>query len=183
KPSGETPASTPARSSSRRSDEWCLRSDHAESRPTQCRLRSRICILVWLKVLLYSSLNSIIFLPDALNLMQRRVDVRFGAEQLRKRDFTERVVDDLVQLDDHRTNAAVACVHARVEDACVALAVRLGRFAFEDSYYLVQPDLGSWSCQRVTTLDAAGRLHESGLGHDPHQLPGVRGGNSLEAGK
>src|ERR1044071_8574011 len=109
-PSAETPASTPARSSSRRSDESCLRSNRAESCPTRCRLRNRICILVWLKVLLYSSLNSIIFLPHALNLVQRIVDVFLCSQQLRERDVRECVVDDLMQLDYDRANAAIAGV-------------------------------------------------------------------------
>jgi hypothetical protein len=131
------------------------------------------CLLKSSAVLISVLLNSIIFRPDALNLVQapRRRSLR--SQQLRKRDSAERVVDDLVQLDDHRANAAVAGVNARIENARVALAMRLGRFAFENAYHLVQriSDAGR---ERVAALDAARRLHQSGLAQNPHQLAGVR---------
>src|SRR5262245_51585449 len=69
------------------------------------------------------TLYSMVPLLDALNLVQSRVDICFSAQQLRQRDFGERVVDDLVQLDDHRSNTAVAGMNARVKHARVTLAM------------------------------------------------------------
>src|ERR1051326_7350539 len=65
------------------------------------------CLAKSSAVLISTFLNSIISRLDALNLVQGRVDVRFRSQQLRKRDVGERVVDDLMQLDDHRTNTAI----------------------------------------------------------------------------
>jgi hypothetical protein len=68
-------------------------------------------------------------------------------QQLRERDLSERVVDDLVHLNDHRTNAAVAGVYARIEDTRIALAVRLGGLAFENriTWFKRISDAGRWS--------------------------------------
>ena len=84
-----------------------------------------------------------------MNLVQRRVDVRLGAEQLRERDFAECVVDDLVQLDDDRANAAVAGVHTRIKHARVALAMRFRRLPFQNPDDLIEMNLRCRSRERV----------------------------------
>src|ERR1043166_5143262 len=141
------------------------------------------CLAKSSAVLISTFLNSIISRLDALNLVQGRVDVRFRSQQLRKRDVGERVVDDLMQLDDHRTNTAITRVDARVKDARVPLAARFSGFALEDANHLVQVNLGRGSHERVTAFDSPSRLHQSRLGQNPHQLAGVRGRNAFEACK
>src|SRR5688500_12140587 len=79
-----------------------------------CLLKSSAVLIV---------LNSIVSLPDALDLMQSRVDVCFRSKQLRKRDISEGVVDDLVQLNDYCSYAAVACLDTVIVHTCIALAV------------------------------------------------------------
>src|SRR5215216_5879218 len=79
------------------------------------------CLLKSSAVLI--GLNSIVSLLDALNLMQGRVYVCFRSQQLRKRDISQCVIDDLVQLNNHRSNAAVAGVDTGIEHSRVALAV------------------------------------------------------------
>jgi hypothetical protein len=49
---------------------------------------------------------------NALDLMKRRVNGRFRADELRQSDLRERVFDDFVQSDDDGTNAAIAFVNA-----------------------------------------------------------------------
>ena len=101
------------------------------------------------------SLKSIVSGPDALNVVQRGVDVRFCPQQLGQRDVCQSVIDYLVQFDNHWSNAAIAGVNARVEDACVTLAMRLGRLTFKNSYHLIQLNFRSRPCESVTTLSPA----------------------------
>ena len=127
-------------------------------------------------------LNSVVSRSDALNLVQHGVDVCFGAQQLRKRDVGERVVDDLVQLNDHWSNAAISGVHARIEDARVTLAMRLRGFAFEHSDHLIQMDFRRWFRERITAFDSTRRLHKTGFTQNPQQLTRVCRRDSLELG-
>ena len=53
------------------------------------------------------------------------------ADELGQRNLGKRVLDDLVQPDDHRPDAAVALMHARIEHTGVALAMLAQNFLIE----------------------------------------------------
>lgn len=103
-----------------------------------------------------------------VNLVQRRIDLSLRAQQLRQRYFRKCVVNDLMKLDDHRADSAITGMNARLKHTSIALAVGVNPFPIEHSNYLVQVDLGCWSCEVVTTLNPSLRLHKSGFIQDPH---------------
>jgi len=76
-----------------------------------------------------------------LNLVQRRIYIRFRVEQLRQRNLRQRMVDNLVQLNNYGPDSAIACVHARRHYTSVTLAVRIGALSVQNAYYLVQVNL------------------------------------------
>ena len=52
-----------------------------------------------------------------MNLMQRSIDVLLSSEQLRKRDISESVIDNLMKLHNHRPDPAITGMYATVENA------------------------------------------------------------------
>ena len=60
---------------------------------------------------------------QALYLVEHRVNLGFGAHQLRERNARKRLLHDLVQTDDNGPDPTIARMHASIHDAGVALAV------------------------------------------------------------
>jgi hypothetical protein len=78
---------------------------------------------------------------NPLYLVKHRIDALFVADQLCQRDPRKRVLDYLVQPDDHRPDAAIALVHAAFEHARVAFAVLIQNVFVEHLDYLAEQDL------------------------------------------
>src|SRR5690242_14001517 len=58
-----------------------------------------------------------------LYLVKHRVDRAFVANELCERDLRQSILDDLVEADDNRADAAITFVNARIEHARIAVAV------------------------------------------------------------
>src|ERR1044072_1512865 len=78
-----------------------------------------------------------------------------------------------MHVNDDRTDAAVARVHARVEHARVGLAVPFDLARFEHLDNLAQANLRRGARERVAALRAAGRGDQSGLVQKPEHLARV----------
>jgi hypothetical protein len=78
-----------------------------------------------------------------------------------------------MQANDYRTDPAITFVNARIEHACVTLAVLAQHVFVEDLNDLAQANIGRRALEKVSTLCPASRLYKSRLVQKPHKLSGV----------
>src|SRR5919202_5528839 len=70
-----------------------------------------------------ASLYRLLPLLQSLNLMKRRVDVRFRSHELRERDLRERFLHDLMETHNNGADSAIARMHANIQNTRVALTM------------------------------------------------------------
>src|SRR5437763_4021344 len=96
---------------------------------------------------------------QSLNLVQRRINALFSADKLRECDFRESVLHDLMQAENHWTDAAIARVNTNVQHARVALAVRRHFICIQDLDDFAQANLRSGTRELITAASSARGLH------------------------
>ena len=109
-----------------------------------------------------------------MDLMHARIDLFFRPDQFSQRNFRQGALHNFMKTDDHRSNPAVARVHAGLEHAGMRLAEAIDGVFVENPYYFIQVNVRSRTRQRVTPVRPALGLHEAGFYQNPHQLAGVR---------
>lgn len=115
----------------------------------------------------------------SLYLVEHRVYALFASDHLRERYPRERVLDDLMQPDDHRPDAAIARMDAFFHHARIALAVLIEHVFIQHLDYLIQVDIFGRTRKEIAALRAARRIDESGLVQQPHQLARIRRRDTL----
>ena len=92
---------------------------------------------------------------NTLDLMKHRIDRTFRSDELSQCNLRKCIFDDLMQPYDHRPDAAITIVNARIKHPRIAFAVLREHVLIQNPDDLAEANVARRPRQKITALRAA----------------------------